>query len=84
MVLEAELDALWTVPARQAARAALGMTLVAEGGAGERLVLQQRLDAEAALPGATPQDAVAAMTAAVGLLCARVEAAVREKVGSAI
>ena len=79
LVLEGVLDALWTVPAGQVARAALGVTLVAEGGTGPRLVLQRRLDAEAALAGATPQDAVAAMTASVAALCGRVEAAVRDR-----
>jgi cholesterol transport system auxiliary component len=76
LVLEGELDALWTLPAGHAARAALGVTLVAEGTAGTRLVLQRRVEGEAALAGATPQDAVAAITAAVGVLCGRVEAAV--------
>jgi ABC-type uncharacterized transport system auxiliary subunit len=76
LVLEGELDALWTEPAEHAARAALGVTLVAEGSAGTRLVTQQRVEAAADLAGATPQDAVAAMTAAVGVLCARVEGTV--------
>lgn len=79
LVLEAELDALWTVPAGRLARTALGMTLVAEGAASAQLVLQQRVEGEAPLAGATPQDAVGAMTAAVGALCGRVEDAVRTK-----
>ena len=79
LVLEAELDALWTVPAEHTSRAALGVTLVAEGGAGARLVLQRRVEGEAALAATTPQDAVAAMTAAVAALCGRVEAAVRSR-----
>ena len=77
LVLEGELDALWALPAQHVARAALGLTLVAESGAGARLLLQRRVDGEAALAGSTPQDAVAAMTAAVATLCERVEAAVR-------
>ncbi len=79
LVLEAELDALWTAPAARLARTALGVTLVAEGGATAHLVLQQRVEGEAALAGTTPQDAVGAMTAAVGALCGRVEAAVRTR-----
>jgi cholesterol transport system auxiliary component len=79
LVLEGELDVLWTVPAEHAARAALGVTLVAEGGAVPRLVLQRRVEAEAALAGATPQDAVMAMTAAVEGLCGRIEQAIRDR-----
>lgn len=79
LVLEGELDVLWTVPAERLARTALGMTLVAEVGAAAHLVLQRRLEGEAALAGATSQDAVAAMTAAVGGLCGRIELAIRDR-----
>jgi hypothetical protein len=78
LVLEGELDVLWTLPADRLARTAAGVTLVAQGAAGTRLVLQRRLEGEAALAGPTPADAAAAMTAAVGVLCERVEAAVRQ------
>jgi cholesterol transport system auxiliary component len=79
LVLEAELDALWTLPSANTARAALGLTLLAQDGAGTRLVLQRRLEAEAPLTGGTPTDAAAAMTSAVAVLCGRVEAAARER-----
>ena len=79
LVLEGELDALWTVPAEHLARATAGVTLVADAAAGTRLVLQQRVVGEAPLAGATPPDAAGAMTAAVGDLCARIEAAVRNR-----
>ena len=79
LVLEGELDALWTAAAGHAARAALGVTLVAEGGAVARLVLQRRVEADAALAGATPQDAVMAMTAAVEGLCGQIERAIRDR-----
>ena len=79
LVLEGELDALWTVPAEHVARATAGVTLVAQGTAGTRLALQQRVVGEAPLAGATPPDAAGAMTAAVGVLCERIEAAIRSR-----
>ncbi len=77
LVLEGELDALWTVPAENTARAEVGVTLVAQDATATRLVLQRRVEAEAALAGGTPRDAVEAMTAAVGGLCQRIEGAVK-------
>jgi hypothetical protein len=78
LVLEAELTALWTVPSENRARAALGLTLVRER-ATATLLVQSRIEAEAALPrqdgDTTAQDAAQAMTAAVAALCSRVEAA---------
>ncbi len=79
LVLEGELDALWTVPAENTARAVLGLTLVAQEATTTRLVLQRRVEAAAALAGGTPRDAVAAMTGAVGGLCERIEGAVRSR-----
>jgi cholesterol transport system auxiliary component len=77
LVLEGELGALWTVPAANLARAVAGITLVAEIGTATRLVLQRRVEGEAALTGRSAEDESAAMTAAVGVLCGRVEEAVR-------
>ncbi len=79
LVLEGELDALWTVPGEHRARAVVGVTLVTQGNAGTRLVLQRRVVGEAALAGADPKDAAGAMTAAVGDLCGRIEVAVRNR-----
>jgi ABC-type uncharacterized transport system auxiliary subunit len=79
LVLEGELDALWTVPAEHLARATAGVTLVADAVAGTRLLLQQRVVGEAPLAGATPPDAAGAMTAAVSVLCGRIEAAIRTR-----
>lgn len=79
LVLEGELDALWAVPAERLARAAAGITLVAEGGPAARLALQRRVEGAAPLAGATPAEAVAALTAAVAALCGQVEAAARER-----
>jgi cholesterol transport system auxiliary component len=79
LVLEGELDGLWTVPAEHLARATAGVTLVADAAAGTRLALQQRVVGEAPLAGTTPPDAASAMTAAVGVLCERIEAAIRNR-----
>jgi len=79
LVLEGELDALWTLPAEHLARAAAGVTLLAQGPAGARLLLQRRVEGEAELSGTAPQDAAGAMTAAVAVLCGRIEEAVRSR-----
>ena len=72
-VLEAELDALWTVPAERRARTALGVTLVAEDAAGTTLLLQRRMEGTAELSGPAPGDAVNAMMVATSLLCGEIE-----------
>ncbi len=77
LVLEGELAALWTVPAEHTARAALGLTVVATDNAGTRLVLQRRVEGEAALAGDTPRDDADAMTAAIRVLCERIERTIR-------
>jgi cholesterol transport system auxiliary component len=79
LVLEGELEALWTVPATHTARTALGVTLAADDAAGSRLLLQRRLEGEAAVQGNTARDEAEAMTAAVAVLCGQVEAAIRDR-----
>jgi cholesterol transport system auxiliary component len=80
LVAEGELDVLWTVPAEKLARAAAGLTLVTDRNATSRLVLQRRFTGQAALGGATPSEAAAAMVAAVAALCAEIERTFRAAV----
>ncbi len=76
-VLEGELTGLWTIPATRQAHIALGMTVVAQRPAATRVLLQQRLTAEAALAGGSTREAVEAQSAALASVLAQVEAALR-------
>lgn len=76
-VLEGELTGLWTIPATNQAHIALGMTVVAQRPAATRVLLQQRLTAEAALAGGSTREAVEAQSAALSAVLAQVEAALR-------
>lgn len=77
-VLEGELGGLWTIPATGQAHCALGVTVVAERGAVRRVLLQQRLAAEAPLSGTSAREAVEAQSAALGAVLGQVEAALRK------
>lgn len=76
-VLEGELTGLWTIPATGQAHIALGMTVVAQRPAAMRVLLQQRVTAEAALAGGSTREAVEAQSAALAAVLAQVEAALR-------
>lgn len=77
LVLEGELTGLWSVPAIRQAHAALGVTVVSQRGAAPRVVLQQRVAAEAPLAGDGPREAVEAQVAALAMVLAQIEAALR-------
>jgi ABC-type uncharacterized transport system auxiliary subunit len=72
-VLEGELDALWSEPARHDAYAAIGVTVVEQNGA-PKVRTQQSLSARAPLDGADPPAAVAAMRAALAEVFSQIEA----------
>jgi cholesterol transport system auxiliary component len=76
-VLEGELTGLWTIPATGQAHIALGMTVVAQRPAATRVLLQQRLTAEASLSGGSAREAVEAQSAALAAVLGQVEAALR-------
>ena len=79
-ILEGDLDALLTEPAAKRARAALGITLIANG-VTPRVLLQRRFEATAALDGTDARADSAAMLAALAIVLARVEAALRQAIG---
>jgi cholesterol transport system auxiliary component len=76
-VLEGELTGLWSIPATGQAHIALGITVVAERPTTTRVLLQQRLTAEAPLAGTSVREAVEAQSAALANVLAQVEAALR-------
>jgi ABC-type uncharacterized transport system auxiliary subunit len=76
VVLEGELDALWTEPSAKLAHAALGVTLIANGTT-PHVLLQRRFAATAALTGQGAGADVAAMLAALAIVLAQVESALR-------
>ena len=80
-VLEGELSALWTEPAAGRAKAALSVTLLAPRAEGTRILLQRRFEAAAPLPGADPKAAAQAMSAALAMAFADIEAALRQSGG---
>jgi ABC-type uncharacterized transport system auxiliary subunit len=74
LVLEGELDALWTEPARHDAYAAVGVSVLEQNPAATKVRLQRTVSARTPLAeGGAPQ-AVAAMRAAVAQMCAEIEA----------
>jgi ABC-type uncharacterized transport system auxiliary subunit len=75
LVLEGELEALWTEPAAQRARAALGVVVVEQRAAVPRILLQRTEAAEAPLASDAPGDAVAAQIAALAEVFRDIEAA---------
>jgi len=77
IVVEGELTALWTEPASKLAHAALAVTAIAQRGDAPRVLLQRNLIATAALPGNDPQVAVQGMIAALSVVLAQTEAALR-------
>jgi ABC-type uncharacterized transport system auxiliary subunit len=77
-VLEGELTGLWTIPATGQAHCALGITVVAERATTRRVLLQQRLAAEAPLSGNSPREAVEAQSAALAAVLSQIEAALRK------
>jgi cholesterol transport system auxiliary component len=79
-ILEGDLDALWTAPARKQADAALAITLITNGTA-PRVLLQRRFEATAALSGSDAGADSAAMLAALAIVLARVEVELRRAIG---
>ena len=77
LVLEGELTGLWTIPATRQAHAALGVTVLVQNPAAVRVRLQQRFTAEAPMAGTSAREAVEAQSAALALVLAQVEAALR-------
>ena len=77
LVLEGELSTLACDPANRIAHAALAVTVIAPRGDAPRVVLQRRFVATAAIGGKEAQDNVQAMIAALSIVLAQVEAALR-------
>jgi cholesterol transport system auxiliary component len=83
LVLEGELDALWSVPAQgqeqgQAqAHVAMGITVTAPRLDGPRLVLQRRFAADTPISGTGPAAEVQAQCDALGQILAAIEGALR-------
>jgi ABC-type uncharacterized transport system auxiliary subunit len=74
LVLEGELDALWTETTRNDAYAAIGVTVLAPEAEGNRVRLQQTVSARAPLAEAGAPGDVAAMRGAVAEVFGRIEA----------
>jgi ABC-type uncharacterized transport system auxiliary subunit len=74
LVLEGELDALWTEPARHDAFAAVGISVLEQNPSAMKVKLQRTVSARAALAGGAVPQAVEAMRAAVAQVCAEIEA----------
>jgi len=75
LVLEGELEALWTEPAAHRAHAALTVVVVQQHAAVPGIRLQRTLTADAPLAGDQPADAVAAQIAALADIFRQIEAA---------
>ena len=76
-VLEGELTGLWTIPATSQAHCAIGITVVAQHASVTRVLLQNRLAAEAPLAGTSPRESVEAQSTALAAVLAQIEAALR-------
>jgi ABC-type uncharacterized transport system auxiliary subunit len=68
---------MWTIPATRQAHVAVGMTVLAQRPPVTRVVLQRRFTAEAPMAGTSAREAVEAQTAALAVVLAQVEAALR-------
>jgi ABC-type uncharacterized transport system auxiliary subunit len=79
--LEGELGALWSDPSRGIAHAALSIVLLGEQPDVAKVALQRRFEETAAMPADDPAAQVRAQVAALTVVLARAEAALREVVG---
>ena len=80
-LLEGELTALWSEPAAGRAHAALAVTVVAQKPEAGRIVLQRRFAEAAALAAPDPQGETQAALAALTIVLARLESALRTALG---